>query len=235
MDIRITGATQNTLQHVDVTLPGGKLIALMGPSGSGKSTLAYDTLFAESRRRFLDCLSPGARRLLARPEKPRVESIDGLPPALCLEQHVPVGHSRSVLGTLTEVLDYLRILYAALGVPHDPVTGARLTRLSPEEIVTSLMAQPEGTRLTLLAPLPPVFGREPDSDILMLRKQGYLRVRVNGTVCELDELETSPPQEGDTCELVVDRIVLRPGSDSRVADSVQTALRVCQDEVRALL
>jgi len=154
MDIRITGATQNTLQHVDVTLPGGKLIALMGPSGSGKSTLAYDTLFAESRRRFLDCLSPGARRLLARPEKPRVESIEGLPPALCLEQHVPVGHSRSVLGTLTEVLDYLRILYAALGVPHDPVTGACLTRLSPEEIVSSLMAQPEGTRLTLLAPMP---------------------------------------------------------------------------------
>ena len=235
MDIRITGATQNTLQHVDVTLPGGKLIALMGPSGSGKSTLAYDTLFAESRRRFLDCLSPGARRLLARPEKPRVESIDGLPPALCLEQHVPVGHSRSVLGTLTEVLDYLRILYAAFGVPHDPATGARLTRLSPEEIVTSLMAQPEGTRLTLLAPLPPVFGREPESDILMLRKQGYLRVRVNGTVFELDELETAPPQEGDACELVVDRIVLRPGSDSRVSDSVQTALRVCQDEVRALL
>lgn len=235
MDIRITGASQNTLQHVDLTLPGGKLIALMGPSGSGKSTLAYDTLFAESRRRFLDCLSPGARRLLARPEKPRVESIEGLSPALCLEQHVPVGHSRSVLGSLTEVLDYLRILYAALGVPHDPVTGARLTRLSPEEIVTALMAQPEGTRLTLLAPLSAAFGREPASDILMLRKQGYLRVRVNGNICELDELETTPPQEGDTCELVVDRIVLRPGADSRVADSVQTALRVCQDEVRALI
>ena len=234
MDIRITGAAQNTLQHVDVTLPGGKLIALMGPSGSGKSTLAYDTLFAESRRRFLDCLSPGARRLLARPEKPRVESIEGLPPALCLEQHVPVGHSRSVLGSLTEVLDYLRILYAALGVPHDPVTGARLTRLSPEEIVRSLMAQEEGTRLTLLAPLSAAFGREPESDILMLRKQGYLRVRVNGDIRELEELEAAPPQEGDCCELVVDRIVLRPGTDSRVADSVQAALRICADELRAL-
>ncbi|MBR2314467.1 MAG: ATP-binding cassette domain-containing protein [Akkermansia sp.] len=137
MDICITGASQNTLRHISLTLPAGKLIALMGPSGSGKSTLAYDTLFAESRRRFLDCLSAGARRLLARPEKPHVESIEGLPPALCLEQHLPQGQSRTVLGSLTETLDYLRILYAAIGVPHDPVTGERLTRLSPEDSPTA--------------------------------------------------------------------------------------------------
>lgn len=235
MDIRIIGASHNTLQHIDLTLPAGKLIALMGPSGSGKSTLAYDTLFAESRRRFLNCLSPGARRLLARPEKPQVEAIEGLPPALCLEQHLPVGHTRSLLGTLTEALDYLRILYAAIGVPHDPVTGARLTRLSPEEIVMALMKHPENTRLTLLAPLSSAFGREPESDILMLRKWGYLRVRVNGEIRDLDELEQSPPQEGDVCELVVDRIVIRDGCDSRVADSVQTALRICEAELRALL
>lgn len=234
MDIRITGASQNTLRHINLNLPGGKLIALMGPSGSGKSTLAYDTLFAESRRRFLDCLSAGARRLLARPEKPHVECIEGLPPALCLEQHLPPGQSRTVLGSLTESLDYLRILYAAIGVPHDPVTGARLTRLSPEEISTALCALPESTRLTLLAPLSPAFGQNPGSDILTLRKQGYLRVRVAGEIRELDELEAAPPAPGTPCELVVDRIVLREGVESRVADSVQAALRLWPDELRAL-
>lgn len=235
MDIRVTGASQNTLRHINLNLPGGKLIALMGPSGSGKSTLAYDTLFAESRRRFLDCLSAGARRLLARPEKPHVESIEGLPPALCLEQHLPGGQSRTVLGSLTETLDYLRILYAAIGVPHDPATGERLTRLSPEEITTALCELPENTRLTLLAPLSPAFGQNPESDILMLRKLGYLRVRVAGEICELDDLEQTPPAPGAICELVVDRIVLREGVDSRVADSVQAALRLWPDELRALV
>lgn len=236
MDIHIIGASENTLRHVDLTLPGGKLIALMGPSGSGKSTLAYDTLFAESRRRFLDCLSTGARRLLARPEKPKVEAIEGLPPALCLEQNLPPAHSRAVLGSMTETLDYLRIFYAAIGVPHDPVTGRRLTRLSPDEITTQLAGLPEGTRLTLLAPLSPAFARgDAAADILMLRKQGYLRVRVQGEIRELEELEAAPPREGEACELVVDRIVVKPGVESRLADSVQAALRLWPDELRTLV
>lgn len=234
MDIRITGASQNTLRHISLTLPTGKLIALMGPSGSGKSTLAHDTLFAESRRRFLDCLSPGARRLLSRPEKPRVESIEGLPPALCLEQRAPAGQSRAVLGTLTETLDYLRIIYAAIGVPHDPATGETLTRLSPDEIAASLSQLPEGTRLTLLAPLSPSFGCDPEHDLMQLRKLGYLRVRTRGSIYELEELETSPPVEGEPSELVIDRIVIRPGTESRVADSVQAALRLWPDEIRTL-
>ncbi len=235
MDISITGASQNTLRHINLTLPAGRIIALLGPSGSGKSTLAYDTLFAESRRRFLDCLSPGARRLLARPEKPHVDAIDGLPPALCLEQHLPPGQSRTVLGNLTEALDYLRILYAAIGLPHDPETGALLTRLSPGEIARELEALPEGTRLTLLAPLSPAFGRDPEADILELRKLGYLRVRLRGDILDLEELENAPPQEGETCELVIDRIIIKPGVESRLADSVQAALRLWPDEMRALV
>lgn len=231
--IRIRGAAQHALKHVDLDLPTGKIIALLGPSGSGKSTLAFDTLFAESRRRFLDCLSPRARQLLARPDKPVVDSIEGLPPALCLEQNPSAGSGRTLLGSLTETLDYLRILYAAIGLPHDPVSGAPLSKLSPGEIVDTLLALPENTRLTLLAPLPPTFGQDPDSDFLELRKQGFLRVRIGGDVLDLDEL--SPGAVQGPIELVVDRIIVRPQSASRLADSLQTALRICPDEVRALV
>ena len=235
MDIQISGASQNSLRHVDLTLPAGKLIAIMGPSGSGKSTLAHDTLFAESRRRFLECLSPGARRLLARPEKPRVERIEGLPPALCLEQGLPPALSRSVLGSITEALDYLRILYAAIGQPHDPATGEKLTRLSADEIAMHLATLPEGTRLTLLAPLPADFGQEESAITpLHLRKAGYLRLRVDGELWELDDCENTPLPAGAVCELVVDRLVLKPGIESRLADSLQSALRLWPDEVRAL-
>ncbi len=235
MDICIKGASQNTLKHVDLTLPAGKIIALMGPSGSGKSTLAYDTLFAESRRRFLNCLSTGARRLLARPEKPRVDSIDGLPPALCLEQHLPPAQSRAVLGSVTEVLDYLRILYSAIGVPHDPITGERLTRLSPDEIAFALAQCAPDTRLTLLAPLPADFGQEMAADVMQLRKAGYLRVRVDGEMLELDDLELTSLRQGSVCELVIDRIINKAGAESRIADSVQAALRYHNEELRVVV
>ncbi len=236
MDIRITGASQNTLRHISLSLPWGKLIALVGPSGSGKSSLAHDTLFAESRRRFLECLTPGARRMMARQPKPQVESIEGLPPALCLEQGLPPITSRSVLGSITEVLDYLRIVYAAIGTPHDPETGEPLTRLSPDEIAATLSALPLGTRLTLLAPLTGKIGQgEGEISTLQLRKSGYLRVRVNGMLCETDDLEATPPPQDASIELVIDRLVVKPENASRMADSLQSALRLFPDEVRVLV
>lgn len=231
--IRIRGAAQHALKRLDLDLPAGKMIALLGPSGSGKSTLAFDTLFAESRRRFLDCLSPRARQLLARPGKPVVDSIEGLPPALCLEQNASAGPGRALLGSLTETLDYLRILYAAIGLPHDPVTGEPLSKMSPGEIVDALIMLPQDTRLTLLAPLSPRFGENPESDFLELRKQGFLRVRMGGQLLDLDELPPGEPP--GPVELVIDRIVVRPQSASRLADSLQTALRISPDEVRALV
>lgn len=232
--IRIRGAAQHCLKHFDLDLPQGRIIALLGPSGSGKSTLAYDTLFAESRRRFLDCLSPHARQLLTRPEKPAFDSITGLPPALCLKQHASAGPGHTPLGTLTEALDYLRIIYAAIGTPHDPVTGAVLTKLSPDEIIMRLAALPEGTRLILLAPMPASFGvDDPEADFRDLRRQGFLRIRANGEILDLDDIEPSSlPRQA---ELVVDRMVVRPSSESRLADSLQTALRMCADEVRVLI
>lgn len=235
LPISIRGARQHNLQNLDVELPTGKLVVFSGPSGSGKSSLAFDTLFAESRRRFLDCLSARARQGMNQPDKPEVDSITGLPPALSLEQSARQQHPRALLGSITEILDYLRILYAAAGRPHDPQTGKELVRQSPDQIANALTALPEQTRLVLTAPAESLLAQDPSATLGDFQRQGFLRIYWNGEVRDIEELGT-PEAPAEDAALVIDRIIMRGDSTaSRLADSLQTALRINPDEVRAVI
>lgn len=235
LPISIRGARQYNLRNLDLDLPSNKLIVFSGPSGSGKSSLAFDTLFSESRRRFLDCLSARARQGMEQPEKPEVDSITGLPPALCLEQSVRQQSSRTLLGSITEILDYLRILYAAAGTPHDPETGKELVRKSPDQITEELVSLPEQTRLVLAAPAEALLAQDPAATLGDFQRQGFLRVYWNGEMRDIEEIESPSPSPPDAA-LVIDRIIVRgENTASRVADSLQTALRINPDEVRAII
>lgn len=235
LPISIRGARQHNLQNLNLDLPSGKLIAFSGPSGSGKSSLAFDTLFAESRRRFLDCLSARARQGIEQPDKPDVDSITGLPPALSLEQSAQHQHPRTLLGSITEILDYLRILYAAAGRPHDPETGKELVRQTPDQIADALASLPEQTRLVLTAPAEALLAQDPAATLGDFQRQGFLRIYWNGEVRDIEELGV-PDAPAPDAALVIDRIIIRgESSSSRLADSLQTALRINPDEVRAVI
>ncbi len=235
LPISIRGARQHNLQNLNLDLPSGKLIAFSGPSGSGKSSLAFDTLFAESRRRFLDCLSARARQGIEQPDKPDVDSITGLPPALSLEQSARHQHPRTLLGSITEILDYLRILYAAAGRPHDPETGKELVRQTPDQIANALATLPEQTRLVLTAPAEALLAQDPAATLGDFQRQGFLRIYWNGEVRDIEELGV-PDAPAPDAALVIDRIIIRgESSSSRLADSLQTALRINPDEVRAVI
>lgn len=235
LPISIRGARQHNLQNLDLDLPSGKLIAFSGPSGSGKSSLAFDTLFAESRRRFLDCLSARARQGIEQPDKPDVDNITGLPPALSLEQSARHQHPRTLLGSITEILDYLRILYAAAGRPHDPETGKELVRQTPDQIADALASLPEQTRLVLTAPAEALLAQDPAATLGDFQRQGFLRIYWNGEVRDIEELGV-PDVPAPDAALVIDRIIIRGEStSSRLADSLQTALRINPDEVRAVI
>lgn len=233
--ISISGARQHNLRNLKLSLPSNKLIVFCGPSGSGKSSLAFDTLFAESRRRFLDCLSARTRQSMEQPEKPDVDSITGLPPALCLEQSAKQQHPRTLLGSITEILDYLRILYAAAGIPHDPETGQELTRKSPDQITEELISFPEQTRLILTAPAEMLLSQDPSATLGDFQRQGFLRMYWDGEIQDIEEITGLVSVPTDAA-LVIDRIILRgESSSSRIADSLQTALRINPDEVRAII
>ena len=222
----IQGAREHNLRNVDLDLPRDKLIVFTGLSGSGKSSLAFDTIYAEGQRRYVESLSAYARQFLGQMDKPDVDFIEGLSPAISIDQKSASRNPRSTVGTVTEVYDYLRLLYARIGVPHDPETGEELVRQTPQQIVDKILAMEQGTRFQVLAPI--VRGRKGTYDTLLsdLASQGFARAIVDGEPLELaDELELDLARyETHDIQVVVDRLVLREGIERRLTDSIETAL-----------
>src|SRR5687767_8333594 len=222
----IRGAREHNLKNVSLDLPRDKLIVFTGLSGSGKSSLAFDTIYAEGQRRYVESLSAYARQFLGQMDKPDVDFIEGLSPAISIDQKSASKNPRSTVGTITEVYDYLRLLYARIGVPHCPNDGTVVTRQTPQQIVDRVLELPEGTRFQVLAPV--VRGRKGEYETLMaeLASQGYVRARIDGEVHELSEELRLERYEQHTIEVIVDRLVKREGIERRLTDSLETALRL---------
>ncbi len=222
--ISVRGAREHNLKNVDVDIPRDKLVVLTGLSGSGKSSLAFDTIYAEGQRRYVESLSAYARQFLELMQKPDVDHIDGLSPAISIEQKTTSKNPRSTVGTVTEIYDYLRLLYARIGVPYSPATGLPIESQTVSQMVDRVMAMAEGTRLYLLAPI--VRGRKGEyrKELQDLQKRGFQRVKVDGKLYEIAEVPTLNKKLKHDIEVVVDRVVVRDGIQTRLADSIETAL-----------
>ena len=231
-DIIISGARQHNLKNVDVRIPRDSLTVVTGLSGSGKSSLAFDTLYAEGQRRYVESLSAYARQFLDQMQKPEVDHIEGLSPAISIEQRTSGGNPRSIVATVTEIHDYLRLLYGSVGRAHCPSCGKPVQRQSAEQIVDHLLAQPAGTRLVVLAPL--VRGRKGRHEEVFesVRRQGFVRVRVDGEMLALEDVPRLDKNKAHTLEAVVDRLVVGEGVRRRLTDSVELALKQGEGLVR---
>ena len=232
--IRIRGARTHNLKNVDVDLPREKLIVITGLSGSGKSSLAFDTLYAEGQRRYVESLSAYARQFLSVMEKPDVDLIEGLSPAISIEQKSTSHNPRSTVGTVTEIYDYLRLLFARVGEPRCPEHGGTLAAQTVSQMVDHVLALPEGTRLMLLAPVVADRKGEHVQILENLRAQGFVRARIDGKVMELDDVPALEKNLKHSIEAVVDRVVVRPDQAQRLAESFETALKVGDGVVRAI-
>lgn len=224
--IVIKGARAHNLKNIDVTIPRDKFVVLTGLSGSGKSSLAFDTIYAEGQRRYVESLSAYARQFLGQMEKPDVDSIDGLSPAISIDQKTTSRNPRSTVGTVTEIYDYLRLLYARIGRPHCPVHGIEITSQTVEQMVDRIMAYPERTRLQILAPV--ISGRKGEHKGVFadIQKQGFVRVRVDGEIRDVSETIELEKNRKHNIEVVVDRIVVKDDVQARLADSIETALHM---------
>jgi excinuclease ABC subunit A len=233
--IIIKGAREHNLKNIDLTLPRNQLIVITGLSGSGKSSLAFDTIYAEGQRRYVESLSSYARQFLGQMEKPDVDYIEGMSPAISIDQKSTSRNPRSTVGTVTEIYDYLRLLYARIGHPHCPNCGRPITPQTAEQIVDQILQRPEGTRIQVLAPM--VRGRKGEYQKLFEQaiKDGYARVRVDGQVRELREKISIDKKRKHTVEIVIDRLVLKPEIRKRLNDSVETALKLTQGLLVALV
>ncbi|MFQ5775202.1 MAG: excinuclease ABC subunit UvrA [Kiloniellaceae bacterium] len=224
--IAVRGAREHNLRNIDVDLPRNRLVVITGLSGSGKSSLAFDTIYAEGQRRYVESLSAYARQFLELMQKPDVDSIEGLSPAISIEQKTTSKNPRSTVGTVTEIYDYLRLLYARVGIPYSPATGLPIESQTVSQMVDRVMEMAEGTRLYLLAPI--VRGRKGEyrKELAELQKRGFQRVKIDGEVHEIDEAPALDKKRKHDIEVVVDRLIVRPGIEARLADSFETALQL---------
>ncbi|MBR3963086.1 MAG: excinuclease ABC subunit UvrA, partial [Oscillospiraceae bacterium] len=223
--IVIKGAREHNLKNIDVEIPRDKLVVLTGLSGSGKSSLAFDTIYADGQRRYMESLSSYARMFLGMMEKPDVDSIEGLSPAISIDQKNTSKNPRSTVGTVTEIYDYLRLLYARIGIPHCPVCGREIKQQTIDQVVDQVLALPEGTKIQLMAPI--IRGRKGEyvKELDAARKSGFVRVRIDGSIYDLSEEIKLDKNKKHTIEIIVDRLVVKPEVRSRLSDSLETVMQ----------
>src|SRR5437870_5237925 len=224
--ISVHGARQHNLKNIDVEIPRNSFTVITGLSGSGKSSLAFDTIYAEGQRRYVETLSTYARQFLDQMERPEVDSIEGLSPAISIEQKTTSRSPRSTVGTITEIYDYLRLLYSSIGVPHCPVCGHEISKQTTEQIVQQVLSLKSEDRIMVLAPI--VRGRKGEykKDLEKLARQGFVRARIDGVLRSLDEEIALDKRKNHTIEVVVDRLLVKPGIEKRLEASIDTATKL---------
>ena len=229
--IDVRGARVHNLKNIDVQIPRNKLVVITGLSGSGKSSIAFDTVYAEGQRRYVESLSAYARQFLEQVEKPDVDQIDGLSPAISIEQRTTGSNPRSTVGTVTEIYDYLRLLFANIGVPHCPSCGREITSQSLEQIVEAVMRGPTDERINVLAPI--VRGRKGEfkKELAALNAKGLLKVRIDGEVRSLEDERRLDRRKNHWIDALVDRLIVRSGSERRLGQSIEIALALAHDVV----